>query len=272
LVTKTIPIYFGCPNISEFFDIRGMIIVNSYQELINSVNSIDEQSYESMKPFIEENYIRAQKYASCFFERIQVEIQNHIDTLKAKKDILWSICILSIPEREEKLKRLCMTLKEYIPCYYEHRLQIIVNIDDKVKTIGKKRQECLDSSIGKYISFIDDDDLVSESYIKKLLRIIENTNYDGIGFCGMLYRKHKPALLFCHSAGNLDSFKDSKGTQHRPLNHLNLIKTDIAKQIGFPDINRGEDSNFWERLAKSNLLKTHIYIEEIMYHYLYDKN
>jgi hypothetical protein len=54
------------------------------------------------------------------------------------------------------------------------------------------------------------------------------------------------------------------------LNHLNPIKTDIAKQIGFPDISDGEDSNFWERLAKSNLIKTHTYIEEIMYHYFYE--
>ena len=269
LVTKTIPIYFGCPNISEFFDVRGMIIVNSYQELINSVNSIDEQLYESMKPFIEENYIRAQKYASCFFERIQVEIQNYIDTMKSKKDILWIICILTIPEREEKLNRLLKLLEQYCPYLYKNRLLVTINHDNKVKSIGKKRQECLDSCTAKYISFVDDDDIISESYLRKLLLIMDTYDYDGIGFCGMFYYKNEPSLLFCHSAANLDSFRDNI-KQNRPLNHLNPIKADIAKQIGFPDISDGEDSNFWERLAKSNLLKTHTYIEEIMYHYLYE--
>ena len=43
LITKTIPIYWGCPNIEEFFDTRGMIIVNSVDDLIKKVNNGNHQ-------------------------------------------------------------------------------------------------------------------------------------------------------------------------------------------------------------------------------------
>ena len=55
LQTKTIPIYFGCPNISDWFDTRGMIIVNSVDEMINKANELTINSYDEMLPFVEKN-------------------------------------------------------------------------------------------------------------------------------------------------------------------------------------------------------------------------
>jgi len=61
-VTKTIPIYYGAQNIGEFFDLKGIYIVNDYKEIIEVCNSLNENSYQEMKEYIEYNYIESLKY------------------------------------------------------------------------------------------------------------------------------------------------------------------------------------------------------------------
>jgi hypothetical protein len=73
--TKTIPIYMGCPNIGDFFDINGIIVVNSYEEIVEKCKNLDESTYESMKESIEKNYLLSEKYA-FFRETLKKEIIN----------------------------------------------------------------------------------------------------------------------------------------------------------------------------------------------------
>jgi hypothetical protein len=54
--SKTVPIYWGCPNIGDYFDERGIIRFNTKEELIDIVNNLTPELYESMKPYIEINY------------------------------------------------------------------------------------------------------------------------------------------------------------------------------------------------------------------------
>jgi len=61
-VTKTIPIYWGCPNIGDFFDINGIIVVNNFNEIIDSCNSLTNESYYKMLPGIENNFLFSKKY------------------------------------------------------------------------------------------------------------------------------------------------------------------------------------------------------------------
>ncbi len=60
-VSKTVPIYLGCPNIGDYFDVRGMIIVDSTEQIIEAVNNLTPESYDAMRPYIEENYRRAKE-------------------------------------------------------------------------------------------------------------------------------------------------------------------------------------------------------------------
>lgn len=62
-ITKTVPIYWGCPNIGDFFDIKGIIIVDTFEDIIKACNSLNPNSYESMRESIERNYETALKYA-----------------------------------------------------------------------------------------------------------------------------------------------------------------------------------------------------------------
>jgi len=64
MVTKTVPIYWGCPNIGDWFDTRGMIIASDYKEIIDKCNSLNENTYNEMLPFIESNFEESKKYVS----------------------------------------------------------------------------------------------------------------------------------------------------------------------------------------------------------------
>lgn len=62
-VTKTVPIYWGCPNIGDYFDIRGIIIINDIEDLFSKTNALTAESYQMMLPYVEENYKRSMEYA-----------------------------------------------------------------------------------------------------------------------------------------------------------------------------------------------------------------
>lgn len=56
-VSKTIPIYWGCPNIGDFFNLDGMIILDNIKDL-KLINNLSKQFYIDRIEFIEDNYNR----------------------------------------------------------------------------------------------------------------------------------------------------------------------------------------------------------------------
>lgn len=62
-LTCNIPIYFGCPNIGNFFDEDSIICFNSVDELISKINNFCiEEYYMDRFPIISKNYELAKKY------------------------------------------------------------------------------------------------------------------------------------------------------------------------------------------------------------------
>lgn len=64
LITKTIPIYYGCVNISDYFDTSGWIILEteSPSELIEKSKILDENYYNLYKDTIVKNFEKALHY------------------------------------------------------------------------------------------------------------------------------------------------------------------------------------------------------------------
>jgi hypothetical protein len=61
LITKTIPIYYGCINVDEFFNQSGIIQVNSANEIIDICNQLTPDDYERAMLDINDNYERGLK-------------------------------------------------------------------------------------------------------------------------------------------------------------------------------------------------------------------
>jgi hypothetical protein len=80
LITKTIPIYWGCPNISDWFDTRGWIILES-----ESLSELRQKTgvmptYNDYRESIEANYQTVLSNFTDFYEIIQRAINLGLDT------------------------------------------------------------------------------------------------------------------------------------------------------------------------------------------------
>lgn len=140
--------------------------------------------------------------------------------------------------------------------------------------IGDKRNLLLSMATGKYVAFIDDDDMVPEYYIQRIMDVIEKNDVDVIGINGeisiMYQHGIKEKRSFYHILGNKEYFESNRGYE-RPPNHLNPMRRDIAIQFKFPGSNFGEDTDWAMRVCRSGMLKTQAYIPEPMYYYDYNR-
>jgi hypothetical protein len=62
ILNKTIPIYWGCSNIGNFYNPKGILQVKNADEAIKVINNLDSKYYNSILDVIEENYQKAFEY------------------------------------------------------------------------------------------------------------------------------------------------------------------------------------------------------------------
>ena len=181
---------------------------------------------------------------------------------------LWTIGILHLPKRAISYGKLLKELNKQIKaCNATDQVQIITIADDGQLSVGEKRNQAVDQAKGEYISFIDDDDMVTPIYVKKILNAIK-AKPDVVELIG--YIPHYD-LLFIHNIKCGGHFKKD-GIQYRTPNHLNPVRTIIAKQVRYKSVSHGEDQDYSERLWTSGLLKKEALIGERMYIYQFDPN
>jgi hypothetical protein len=68
-LTETIPVYWGCTNIEDYFDVDGMILFQTFDELKDKLNEITPSYYESILNIVHKNKHLALEFAN-FDERI----------------------------------------------------------------------------------------------------------------------------------------------------------------------------------------------------------
>ena len=182
--------------------------------------------------------------------------------------IKLSILICTIPSRKDFLKRLLGVLD----IQRRPDIEIIIS-DSPVYTIGYKRNWLKDQAKGVYLQFIDDDDLVAPNYID-LQMVGINKGVDCCSLRGIITEDGLNPQIFEHSIkyGIYKTITDSLPGEvryERYPNHLNCIKSSIAKQFAFPEKNHGEDTDWATMIHQSGLIKTEHYILEVIYYYLY---
>lgn len=176
-----------------------------------------------------------------------------------------SILIPTITGREKQYDTLMEILK---PQLFEG-VEVCTLKDNKAVSIGKKRNILLRDAEGEYTAFVDDDDKVSPDYVYLLLKAAES-GFDCASLRGKYYVNGKFDGIFEHSL-IYKSWKTNPNSHvikyERYPNHLNMIKSSIAKQFKFPEINHGEDKDWSTQIHESGLLKTEAYIDKVIYHY-----
>ena len=175
-----------------------------------------------------------------------------------------SVLICTIPSR---VYLFALLLNRIAKLKQTTSLRIEVLFDDDTDiTIGKKRQKLLDRATGTYCCFIDDDDQITNDYFK----VIEDAgnSYDCIQLNGMMYNNGVKDRPFYHSTKYREWSEDTVGF-YRPPNHLNPIRTSIAKQIGFISLNYYEDRDFSKKLVNSGRLRNEYRHDTLQYLYMF---
>lgn len=151
------------------------------------------------------------------------------------------------------------------------RVEVIYEVDGGEMTLGAKRNLLVSRAKGKYHCFVDDDDVISPIFIKTFIPMLED-DYDCSSYVGMYYyrgndEKHYDKLFY-HSIDVSDWYETSDRFW-RNVSPMNMIKTDIVRQVQYKDIRNTEDHEFAIRLAHSGLLKKEYKIPFApVYHYI----
>ena len=184
--------------------------------------------------------------------------------------IKLSVLIPSIPERAETLRLLLEKLESQISeNSLEDEVEIIALIDNKKVSIGMKRERLKNMAQGKYFCFVDDDDGISEDYVKEIVEAINNNNVDVICFNTFALIEDLTGVIEV-SINNPENeqFKPNEITLRKP-SHVNAWLTEKFKKYAFGDSNYGEDFDF------CNLCYPHIVsgynINKILHFYTFDK-
>lgn len=86
LLCRCLPLYWGAPDISHFFDTRGMVCCGNADELIEAARRCSIEDYEQRRPFIEQNCIRALDFIDVHVNAARVlefDSQYGVDGLRA---------------------------------------------------------------------------------------------------------------------------------------------------------------------------------------------
>ena len=155
-----------------------------------------------------------------------------------------SLVICSLPHRTEKLKKLLDVLMPQL----NDKTELII-ISDQSKQ-SEKLNRIRKIIKGKYTVIIDDDDLVSDNFIKSILQHT-NRDLDMIGYT-IFYKE-----------GNLLENTDNQ-KPYRFIHHT--YRTSILKQFPASDA-------FWDPPYVYSLdIKTWFFIKETLYYYMYDSS
>jgi glycosyltransferase involved in cell wall biosynthesis len=184
-------------------------------------------------------------------------------------EVQFSVLILTIPSRVEK----------YWTPLYQHlekqiadsraKVEVLTLADNKVMTIGEKRQALLDISRGKWIGFLDDDDWVSDDYIASLSRAMNDKPADVITFeqdCTVNSDKFKVDFR----VGNpVEPYVPNSGKTliRRPPYHICFWRSSIAKKARFRSLSYGEDLDWISRILPYVTLETHL--DKVLHEYRY---
>lgn len=142
-------------------------------------------------------------------------------------------------------------------------VEVLWLIDNKVMTVGEKRNKLIEMATGEYITFVDDDDKIAIDYVDKLLLSINDKPSDVICFKakisinGWVYQD----VLYSKEYEN----ETKVGVFYRKPNHLMCWKSSIAKHIKYHSINCGEDTDWANRIHKN--IKTETLIDDFLYYY-----
>jgi len=261
----------------DFYKKQGFIYNPEYKSLFCDTELTDQcnNEYKSICRYIPYCIIRHEHPGTGFqqnmdklYQKNQTYWSQDMHTYIRRKsyEYDWSVLIATITGRENSLSSLLSSIREKVSRIApEIRVEFVTYFDNRETSIGNKRKWLLDNAKGKYMSFVDDDDSITDAYIEDLVQTLRGSYHV------MRLRGQISQYTFTHSIENsLSGFMARGDVFIRPPNHLNPMLTDVAKLFSFKDATQGEDLEWTIRLARSGFLNTEYKSDESRIHYIYN--
>jgi hypothetical protein len=179
----------------------------------------------------------------------------------------WSILVPTLGERRPLFERLMAGLLPQLDPY-AGRVRVVGWHNDGSPSLPKIRQAMVLGSTTDYISFVDDDDLVSPHYVAEVVRALE-TSPDYVGFQVQCYSDGTPTAVAYHSL-EYRRWRNLPTHYERDISHINPVRTSIARKVDFTVAGRRAEDRAWaDQIRQRRLLRSQVVIPRILYHYLY---
>lgn len=221
------------------------------------------------KQVYDELYIKNETYFELDKTNFELRKQNNFDLKKILPKL--SILTTGIFSRIELLKTLCANIQEQIiNNNLEGQIEHIILLDNKIQTIGRKRNNLLQASLGQFVAFIDDDDIISNNYVASLIEAINNNpEVDVITFKQRCVVNNDPESMVIFSLkNNNDPYIPGHIIMRKPY-HMCAWNRNIALKCNVPSHSYIEDSawlnQLWQHATKE------FFIDKILHTYIYNE-
>jgi len=181
-----------------------------------------------------------------------------------------SILVLSTHTRRNTFlpKSLDMLFSQYekLSGIDKNEVEILFLVDNKKISVGEKRNKLISISQGEYYVFCDDDDRISDDYIKTLLDATYS-NKDAICFNAEVTINGSYPRLCDYSIKHKKDHNSDK--YYRIPNHICCVKRSVGLKVEFKDIMFGEDADYSKKLLPH--IKSEHKIDKVIYYYEYNQ-
>ena len=184
-----------------------------------------------------------------------------------------SILIQTLPQRKKMFNILYKNLMaqiDFVHTTHPSLGQVEILFDSSKKflkgglSVGAKRDALKCRATGDYLVFVDDDDIVAPNYLESVLRLSES-NPDIITFRS-LYKSSTYWGIVDMNLNNSENeqMNDNTIVKRQPF-HVCPIRTSIAQQHSFPDINNAEDWGWMVKVLSNCQKQAHS--DQILHQY-----
>lgn len=182
---------------------------------------------------------------------------------------VWTILVPTLGERRRLFARLMAGL---MPQVERAAGQVLVRgwHNDGRPSLPEIRQRMVGQVTTPYLSFVDDDDLVSPDFVGSVLTAL-TLEPDYVGYLVQCYSNGVPIGIADHDLKH-GAWTNVKGGRFlRDISHINPMRTLFARTADFTRARRGtpEDRIWVDQLRRSGLLMDQVKIDRILYHYLH---
>ena len=180
--------------------------------------------------------------------------------------VTWTILIATLGRRQATFLRLIRTLAPQLQ-QANGAVRVMALWNNGERPLTRVRQDLIEYAETPYISFIDDDDIVTPRFIPAILPLLDGDVHHA-GFRAMVYNNGIPWMPARISL-DAGSWDDTGGEFLRDITIINPIRRDLVmKHADFTAGGWPEDRS-WAAQLRGHLT-TGAFADEILYHYYYN--